>query len=364
MSIASGSVSLGLFKFEPHDAADIIEGMSKTAIPPMNALSDGSAGWATWRHMLDREINSATVMRGQWISASLTKAEKKIPASLLKTEKKIAELAEMKATGEPFVGRKRRQEIEDEVKKRLIGEMPVSLSSIDVAALPGTGSAFATATSDSNCDALKTAWSGAVGFDIVPVDAFILARLDGGASLSELTPTAFFGDPSSGDVSDVGDDFLTWIWFFSSSGGEFSSGKPEKRFAVAIDGPMTFFHEGKGAYETVLRKGTPSASRDAAGAMMTGKKLRKAKILLACGDFSWSFVFDPNRWILSGIKMPKIAIKNPDERFQERMRMLSEISSSLSELFLRKFLPIRRDAKLWAEESAKIVKWAEKELSR
>ena len=51
-----------------------------------------------------------------------------------------------------------------------------------------------------------------------------------------------------------------------------------------LEGPLTFFREGEGAHEAVLRKGTPLNSREAGTALYCGKKLKRAKLVLAEGD--------------------------------------------------------------------------------
>ena len=64
-------------------------------------------------------------------------------------------------------------------------------------------------------------------------------------------------------------------------------------------------------------------SAEAKAALAVGKKLRKAKILMARGDADkWSFTFDADTFTITGLTLPETEEMELNARFEERVIFL------------------------------------------
>ena len=360
MSFERGSVSMRVFLVPSHDPfpADIAERLAKDAVPSLDAIpAEGCLGWATGRHLLDRNITADTVNVGGMLRVTLVKSEKKIPSALFKAECRQEEIAVAQAKGVPFLKRAEKQEIAKAIKDRLLPGMPPTLSGIDV--VRTDDAVYATATSDSACDSLTVSWCKATGQRIMPYGpsyaAMKLAHLD----VRTLNSTSFSSEVKDADVEqDLGTEFLTWMWYFSESSGGQHDG-----FAFMLDGPFTLVHEGKGAHEIVIRKGNPGLAQEAKSALMAGKKLRKAKMVIARGEDTWSCLVDGQEWTFGSLKLPNVEGVDPTSAFQERMIRMATFVEAIESLF-KKFIAIRNDPQAWANEVEALRQWVSDRASK
>jgi hypothetical protein len=97
-------------------------------------------------------------------------------------------------------------------------------------------------------------------------------------------------------------------------------------------------------------------SAEAKAALLSGKKLRRAKITLARGDEAWTCSFDADAFVFRGLKLPETEKLDAVSRFQERMRMIDTFQQAFLQLFDR-FVDERRDGKIWKDAQAEIHKW-------
>lgn len=359
MSFEQGSISLRIFKSSPGSELpeDAVSRMAKDAVPGVDAIPvDGCSGWATGRHLLDRNINDDSVIVGGRIRATLVKAEKKIPGALFKAECRQEELATMAAKGVPYLRRSERTEIASAVRDRMLPTMPPSLAGIDVATT--RDGVYATAVSDSNADLLIHSWRKTMGIDLSPYSPLAAALLHGVSSRS-LCPTSFSPEIADGGAEqDIGTEFLTWLWYFSEDKGGMNSG-----FAYALEGPFTFVHEGEGAHEIIVRKGNPGIASEAKSALMAGKKLLKAKLTIARGDEQWTCLLNGSEWTFGSLKMPKGERLDPASVLDERMLSIGTFFEAFENLY-RVFLAIRKDPKAWEDEVSCIRQWVADRVSQ
>ncbi|OQA27672.1 MAG: hypothetical protein BWY59_01032 [Verrucomicrobia bacterium ADurb.Bin345] len=106
----------------------------------------------------------------------------------------------------------------------------------------------------------------------------------------------------------------------------------------------------------MLRKGEPVFSVEAKTALMSGKKLRRAKVTLARGKESWQCTLDAQDFAFRSLKLPDSEALDPVGRFQERMRHLDTFAGAFFGLYER-FLDERADAKRWATTLKEVHKW-------
>jgi len=138
----------------------------------------------------------------------------------------------------------------------------------------------------------------------------------------------------------LGEEFLTWLWFRTETeGGDFDLA-PGRSVAVAPDDFLAFAPTGGDETEQTLRKGSPSRSAEAAASLRNGRRLRRARWIVALGELVWSVTIDGSTMDLCSIKLPDDDAEagSPEERSRDRAAnflLLQEIVGLLYREFLR-----------------------------
>ena len=216
---------------------------------------------------------------------------------------------------------------------------------------------LAGALSDKQIDTLSPAFketAGTLPILLTPETAALRRRQ---VNANDLEPVSFSPDPAlePPPESTLGMDFLTWLWFaWEKEGGVYHL--PDGReFGIMLEGPVTFFREGLGAHEAVLRKGTPLNSREAGTALYCGKKLKRAKVVIAQGDEVFSATMDAD-FAFRSVKLPKGEQTEAAGKFEERMLFLETFWTAWLSLFDR-FLDLRTDPKQWPKTLEAMRQW-------
>ncbi|MDX9719740.1 MAG: hypothetical protein RBU37_03270 [Myxococcota bacterium] len=153
----------------------------------------------------------------------------------------------------------------------------------------------------------------------------------------------------------LGVEFLSWLWFRVSAGRSVFEldGQP---LEVEFDNQMTFETTLAETERTRLMGGAPSESPEALQAMRCGKVVTVAKLRLRREDREYSFVLNARAMSIASAKIPAVLSKQDDDRFYERMDLLSELESSLQGLF-GVFLKIRLER--WQHELEAMREWVQ-----
>jgi hypothetical protein len=216
---------------------------------------------------------------------------------------------------------------------------------------------LAGAMSDSQIDNLVRFIRGSLNFTPALVTSESYALKVKQVNVNDLEPASFSPDETiEPDVEvNLGMEFLTWLWFYWDTDGGNVHIKPQPPFGFMLEGPLTFYRQGQGAHEAILRKGTPLNSREAGIALMCGKKLKRAKFIMAQGDQSWSVTIDDDLCFRS-LGLPKIQQFDAAGSFLERMMTVETFWKSFLSLYER-FLDIRKNRQKWSETVAAMRDW-------
>ena len=365
MSFESGSMTFRMFYLPQLFPRDYVERFASRAAPPLKALGDTPMhGWVTGRHLLDNKITRDTAFYAGYLRLALMRAERKIPESLLRAECKMEELARMQAENRAELDRKTRTEIRKEIEARLLPTMPPQLKGMAFVHLPESDVVYAEATSDKQMDALEASIRETMGFGLIPVAPQYAAARRLKCDIRDYMPTSFSPDCEDDSVgNNPGQDFLTWLWFYSEARGGIMKLPSGGDFAIMIEGPLTCVMEGQGAHETVLRRGSPEISAEAKIALLSGKKLRKARLLLARGQDTWQVGLDADTFVFRGLKLPEGEKLEPASRFQERMTSMTTFTTAFLEIFDR-FMKERTDTKAWDKTRNDIHRWVSERTAR
>lgn len=358
MAFENGSVSYRMFYVTRAMPEDAVALFAEHAAPPIKTLSDGEIhGWVSGRHLLDRVITKDNAYYGGFLRLTLMKAEKKIPESLLRAECRMEELARAEAQGKAYLTRSERKDIKDEITSRLLPEMPPILKGIPFVYDERDGVIYAGALSEKQMDAFMIYFSQTLGFSLIPVLPETAAAKRLRVDIKQWAPSSFSPEMEDGEAGqDPGEDFLTWLWFFSEARGGVASLKGLGEFAIMIDGPLHFILEGDGAHEAVLRRGEPRLSAEAKTSLLSGKKLKQARLTLAEGEAQWSCTFTAAGFVVRSLKMPPLEKMDAVTAFQERMNQIARFSEALLQLFDR-FVEERQQVSQWKKTQTDIKDW-------
>jgi hypothetical protein len=360
MPFDQGTITCRICRLPEPMPEDAIERFAAFAALPLERVTDEpSWGWVSPRHLLDDVIDESTVKIGAFYHLCLRQAERKIPASLLTAECRMVELARMAESGSEKLGSRARRSIKTEVQQRLLPQMPPQLSGVYFAIDTIENMLYTSATSPRQLEIFLAYFSKTVGFEPIPLTPDMLA-----AELFELDPAAvpalnISPDPNHSQMEGAGTlgaNFLTWLWFFQEE--RHGNLPPTKLgdFGLLIDGPMVFVAEGPGAFESTIRKGAPTLSAEAKASLTVGKKLKRAKLVLARGEEEWALTLDADEFILRGLKLPDSEALDKASLFEDRMNNLILLQNVLFALFQR-FLKEMTDTAKANDYQAKAREW-------
>lgn len=358
MAFDTGRASFRLFYLQASYDSSLVEKFAEHVALPVTAIKvDPIEGWVTGRYLLDRSITDERCVIGPYVSVQLLRAEKKVPGSLLNANVKMEEEAELKARGTDRLPRKAKAEVKQRVLASLLPQMPPTLSGIPLVVDLRNQRLLAGALSDSQIDRLTHAFHETAGETPILVTPGTAALKRRKVNENDLEPVSFSPDETLDPPQEgtLGMDFFTWLWFrWEKEGGTLHL--PDGReVGYMLEGPLTFYREGQGAHEAVLRKGMPLNSREAGTALMCGKKLKRAKLTVAEGDSMMSASMDAD-FVFRSIKLPKSEQMEAEGRFEERMTQIETFCETWFTLF-DNFLDLRTSAKQWPKTVAAMQEW-------
>lgn len=358
MGFDSGRVNFRMFYIRQGLGTEVVADFMRHAAPSIETLGrEPIQGWVSGRHLLDRNLTEDNCVIGSYVYVNLMRAERKIPQALLQANCKLEEHMELQARDATHLPRKIRAEIKARITEELLPKMPPTLTGIPAVIDLRNDLLLAGAMSDSQIDNLVRFIRGSLNFTPALVTAESYALKVKQVNVNDLEPVSFSPDETlEPDIEiNLGMEFLTWLWFYWDTDGGNVHIKPQPPFSFMLEGPLTFYRQGQGAHEAIFRKGTPLNSREAGIALMCGKKLKRAKFVLAQGDQSWSVTIDDDLCFRS-LGLPKIQQFDAAGSFLERMMAVETFWKSFLSLYER-FLDIRKNRQKCPETVAAMRDW-------
>ena len=358
MGFEKGSLGFRMFFAQRDFEKADIEKFAAAAFPPLNTLAEEEIhGWVAGHHLLDRNIDEETAYLGGYLRLSLTQAKKTVPTSLLQAECAVEEMAVMEAEEKQYLNQQARSAIKKDVKERLLPDMPPQLKGIDFVFDERSHMIYSTATSEKQLDAFVLSLMQTTGVIAEVADPESIAAKTEGIDVANWAPASFSDELEDGMVDGTaGREFLMWLWFCSEKRGGLANIPEVGEIAYMVEGPLTFVMEGKGAHEITLRKGEPMLSPETKTALLSGKKLKKAKIQFVRGEEAWAFTFDADDFVFRSLKLPQTETFDRVGKFQERMVLLETFRQMFFHLF-REFVKERDASKDWKETKVAMRKW-------
>ncbi|MHB9139839.1 MAG: hypothetical protein ACYC4Q_10600 [Victivallaceae bacterium] len=351
MSFEKGPINVTMFKLRSKLPEDYLERFAAYAAKPLEEVKDEpQLGWTTGRHLLETKIDEQTAICGGHLYLNLRKAERKIPALTLKTICQREELIYMQANKVEFVPSKVKREIKENAIESTLMKMPVSLSGIPFVIDLSTEIIYAGSTSPGQLDGFICFFFKTTGLEPIHINIGTMCE-DLGIQEADLPSVNFSPESKAGDLT-PGRDFLTWLWYCMEKLNERAG------FEMMVEGPLTFAaaDEARGAHDIAIKNGScPLRSSEAKSALLAGKKLKKAKIAMACEGNVWSFTFDADKFVFSSLTLPEGEEMEHHSGFQERIMNLDRFRQAI-ELYFKTFAHTVRAIK-WPETEKKIQDW-------
>ena len=360
MPFDRGSFTFAMFDIPAELPENLLDLFAAKKAGPLDAVTDEpQLGWVTGHHLLDTTINEESAQMGGSYYLTLRQAVRKMPASLLNAICRRDELAYMHANQTFSVPRLEKKRIKEDAVKRNLMKMPPVISGTPVVVDRALNVMYIGTASFAQVDLIVSAFVSLLGVEPVPVTINELMIKLFKEESSALPDISFTNNVTGATDSTPGRDFLTWLWHFSELNGGELDVENCGRFQLGIEGPLTFGYsaEAKGAEESVVKKGCPQLSAEAKAALAVGKKLKKAKIMMARDQDVWTFTFDADKFNFTGLNLPEGEEMDRESYFAERVEYL-HIFHKAVEAYFRKFVEdITGDTRAAVQED--IRKWAE-----
>lgn len=333
MPFDNGTVNATIFTFENELPNNLLECLHSRRAGSLDTVKDEvQTGWVSGRHLLDNRIEEDNAHRGEFYHIALRNASRKIPSAYLNALCKQEEDIYVKANNLEWAPRKVKKSIKEDIIEKHLMQMPPTLSGIPVVISPVEKLIFAGASSEAQIDLFIENFLKCTAIE--PLQ-FTPGMLLAGKNTNETAlPKISFAENKE-DEPCIGRDFLTWLWFFGETEGKIED-EQFGSFDVMIEGPLTFAYasDSQGAGETVLKKGDfPQRSAEAKAALLSGKKLKKAKVSITRNQEVWSGNFDADKFAFGSLALPDGEAQDDEGRFEERMQSMVVLTKALAGYF-------------------------------
>jgi hypothetical protein len=158
----------------------------------------------------------------------------------------------------------------------------------------------------------------------------------------------------------IGQDFLTWLWFKTETGGGLFRLSSEDQVGVHMEQRISV-QGGEGeTKDTATSSGPQSELTEARLGLRTGKKVTQARLRIEEDENAWQLQLKAEDFSVSSLKTPKVDMRleegeDPDARFLEKMFLIDKALQVVDELFAR-FVRLRFSAD-WQTELTAIRNW-------
>ena len=164
----------------------------------------------------------------------------------------------------------------------------------------------------------------------------------------------------------LGQEFLTWLWYKSEErgGSVFLPGAGD--IQLVFEKHM-LLESGEGeSLERLTCNGLQTELQEARTGLLMGKKLERARVYLAKGDYEWRFSLSATLFEFRNVSLPKTVSSSDDSsdplaweaKVLERVGMSEEAMHIIDELF-RMFLKTRISSG-WLYEKDALKAWISK----
>ena len=380
MPFASGSISFARFAVVGNtpDIADedLLQKFADNKLLDADGVvpDDVTWGWCGGRHVLDGDFSFESNVVNDCLHVGLRVDTHRPPGDLKRAYTMIEEQA---AAADGFLSKAQKSDARDAANRRLDDEkrdgrfrrsrMTPVLWDMNANVLYGP-------TSYPLQEKLFELFDRTLGLSLVPLTSGNLAlrRLEETGrrrSYEDARPTAFVTGPQGeGHAAEypwtakgpqakdfLGNEFLTWLWWTSESGGGGVETKTVGRVEAMIDRSLDLDCCYGVTGRDAIRGDGPSRTPEARHALRVGKVPRKLGLVLD-GPAAYSLTLSGESLNVGSLRLPDVEdAESPRVVFEERINLLRDFGRTLDGLF-DKFLDARAGGG-WPGTTAQVRDW-------
>lgn len=320
-----------------------------------NSTEEKRMGWVSLTDILDADFEKANYALGDYLIFSLRIDRKLISPKLMKIRLMEEQRRFLAEHGQIRIGKAMNEGLKDKVKLELMTKSDPVPSFYDVLWAVGQNKVYFSSLSDKLADdfvdLFKKTFS--LGLKRILPQEYPLA-------LKNKTK----GDVANEDISLIGREFLTWLWFKSEErNGRIALSKSEevelhllKRIALEA---------GEGEYsQGVVCSGLHAELKEGKEAIRQGKRVKEAGIKLHHDQNEWEFNFKADTFHFQSLKMPVVdwqeTPEDPSASLLERIYLIENAVKTIDKIY-ESFLAIRFSTEWAKNEKPRMSKWLKKE---
>jgi hypothetical protein len=392
MPFRSGSVSYARFQTlggAPSAATqDVLDALAEHTISEAGLLPvETQFGWTTGLHVYDTNFDRDTNIVGPCLLLGMRIDTNKVPADIKRAYRAMAEAARTHDSDTGFLSKREKREAAEEVEERCREDLSAGRfrrsKLLPVCWDVERGLVLAPAFGEAASSALMDLFRATFDCKLEPLSAGsvaldILASRGMTRNYEDLKPSAFTAAPAEALAGEgesigstppvpwsaagpqpsdfLGNEFLIWLWHQC----EVEEGLIETeagRLAVVMDRMLDMECAWEATGKQALAANGPTRLPEAAAGLRHGKWPRKAGLLLALGAEEFELTLQADRFLVTGLKLPKPEdpADTPRDELERRVQLVSDVDRALVGLF-RVFLE-RRVAESWQATRGEISRW-------
>jgi hypothetical protein len=305
--------------------------------------------WTTGEHELDGDFDCGKQLRGEYLQWAFRVTKFSPPSGRVKAAYKVELKGIMDAAGANVPTAKMKREAREAAQARIEEEGQdgryLKRTLVPVVWDGATGEVWYGASSHSHLERFTTLFMNTFGVDVTPITSGQMVNAE-----TEIEP-CFMAEPPvwcPDGLDWMGNEFAMWCLWRHHGTNEDVQEVPVNKLTLACPlgagGTDTFTHEFPGTMPEVKR------------ALADGKVPRQLGLIFLDDKGSVSLTLDPERWVLSGVKLPDIeGVRPGPERDLARLDQCRQVFQSADELY-RSLLDIRLSDD-WNSVRDQIIHW-------
>ncbi len=392
MPFRSGSVSYARLKTigsAPGAATqDVLDALAANTISQAGELAvETQFGWTTGLHLYDTNFDRDSVVVGPCLLLGMRLDTNKVPADIRRAYRAMAESARSHGSESGFLSKREKREAAEEVEERCREDLSAGRfrrsKQLPICWDLERGLLFAPAFGEAASSALMDLFRATFDCKLEPLSAGsvaldVLAAKGMMRNYEDLRPSPFTKPPAGAtdDAAEgahstppipwssagpqpsdfLGNEFLIWLWH-ECEANEGLIDTDAGRVALVMDRLLDMECAWEATGKQSLLASGPTRLPEAAAALLHGKWPRKAGLLLALGAEEYSLTLQADRFLVTGLKLPKPEqpAETPRDQLEDRLAQLREVDEALVGLF-RAFLQ-QRVGHGWATTRGRISAW-------
>ncbi len=308
-------------------------------------------GWVSITDILDADFAEANYVLGDYLIFSLRIDRKMIPPKLMKIKIMEEERQFLLESGKTRINKQIAGGIKDKVKLELLSRLDPVPSFYDVCWALGQNTVYFSSLSDKVTDDFIDLFKQTFSLGLtrlLPQDNQHIGKKIAEAAIKKE------------DVSGIGREFMTWLWFKSE--------ERNGRISLSLDDEVELnflkrivLEAGEGEYsQGVVCHGIHAELKEGKEAIRQGKKVKEAGIKLISNQNEWEFTLKADNFHFQSLKLPiaewQETEEDPSGKMLERIYLIENAAKAIDQLY-DFFLNIRYSVQ-WDEKEVKLLaKW-------